>query len=364
MKKVVAGLRLGVPVSLAAFALLAMAAAGTAAPVSKRVAGDAGAITLGLPGIPPVFLGVRPYVASQKGFYSKYGVNVTLKSFTTGTDAMRAVINGQIDAAWAPTPTVLAAIAGGSPLVGVEGMDVVDWEIGSIDPAVKTCTDLKGQTIGVDTVGGARYNALIAMISKCKLTINDVKTVNFPGAAGMNAQIAGQLPVNVDHIDEVQQIESAGRKVTIPVKLTDVDPYQHYDMLVTTKDKLAQNRALYVKVIEGDIAATSWMYDPKNLDAAAKTGQITGDSLAVSKSALLHYLGIKWWNVNASGLTVQRITRTLGEYLKLGAIPPGGNALTYKTMTDTSLWKDAWAAVGKQYAVPAARISAYATANT
>jgi len=135
-------------------------------------------------------------------------------------------------------------------------------------------------------------------------------------------------------------------------------------MLVTTKDKLAQNRALYVDVIKGDIAATSWMYDPKNLDEAAKTGQITGDSLAVSKSALTHYLGIKWWNVNASGLTVQRITRTLGEYLKLGAIPPGGNSLTYKTMTDTSLWKDAWAAVGKQYAVPKARIAGLATANT
>src|SRR4051812_1083779 len=153
MTKVVAGLRLGVPALVAALALLATAAAGTAAPASKRTAGDAGAITLGLPGIPPVFLGVRPYVASSppagEGFYSKYGVNVTLKNFTTGTDAMRAVINGQIDAAWAPTPTVLAAIAGGSPLVGIEGMDVVDWEIGSIDPAIKTCTDLKGQTIGV-----------------------------------------------------------------------------------------------------------------------------------------------------------------------------------------------------------------------
>src|SRR5207302_10849423 len=140
-------------------------------------------------------------------------------------------------------PTVLAAIAGGSPLVGVEGMDVVDWEIGSIDPAVKTCTDLKGQTIGVDTVGGARYNALIAMLSKCKLGINDVKTVNFPGAAGMNAQIAGQLQVHVDHIDEAHQIEAAGKNVTIPVKLTDVDPYPHYDMLVTTDAKLAQTRA-------------------------------------------------------------------------------------------------------------------------
>src|SRR5262249_60886402 len=121
-------------------------------------------------------------------------------------------------------------------------------------------------------------------------------------AAGMNAQIAGQLQVNVDHIDEVQQIEAAGRKVTIPVKLTDVDPYQHYDMLVTTKDKLAQNRALYVDVIKGDIAATSWMYDPKNLDAAAKTGQIMVDSPALSQSALTRNSGIKWWNGNARRL--------------------------------------------------------------
>jgi hypothetical protein len=255
-------------------------------------------------------------------------------------------------------------MASGANLVAIEGMDTIDWRIGSIDPSVSSCQSLKGQTIGVDTVGGARYNALIGMLSKCGLGINDVKTVNFPGAAGMNAQIAGQLQVNVDHIDEVQQIEATGKKVTIPVKLTDVDPYQHYDMLVTTKEKLAQNRALYVGVIKGDIAATAWMYDPKNLDAAAKTGQITGDSLPVSKSALTHYLGIKWWNVNASGLTVQRITRTLGEYLKLGAIPAGGNTLTYKTMTDTSLWKDAWAAVGKQYAVPKARIAAVSTANT
>jgi NitT/TauT family transport system substrate-binding protein len=352
------------PIVGAGLVLLVGAGSSTAAPTSHRASYE---IVIGVPGIPPVFLGVRPYIAWNRGFYEKFlgkTADIRIQDFTTGTDAMRAVQNGQIDLAWAPTPTVMAAMASGANLVAIEGMDTIDWRIGSIDPSISSCQSLKGQTIGVDTVGGARYNALIGMLSKCGLGINDVKTVNFPGAAGMNAQIAGQLQVNVDHIDEVQQIEAAGRKVTIPVKLTDVDPYQHYDMLVTTKDKLAQNRALYVAVIKGDIAATAWMYDPKNLDAAAKTGQITGDSLPVSKSALTHYLGIKWWNVNASGLTVQRITRTLGEYLKLGAIPPGGNSLTYKTMTDTSLWKDAWAAVGKQYAVPKARIAALSTANT
>ena len=331
-------LRLVVPGMLAALALLATAASTTAAPTSTETARDAGAITLGLPGIPPVFLGVRPYVASQKGYYSKYGVNVTLKNFTTGTDAMRAVINGQIDAAWAPTPTVLAAIAGGSPLVGIEGMDVVDWEIGSIDPAVKTCDDLKGQTIGVDTVGGARYNALVGMLSKCKLTINDVKTVNFPGAAGMNAQIAGQLKVNVDHVDEVSQIEASGRPVTIVSKLTDVDPYQHYDMLITTRAGVKAHYYDFVHLLQADIQATKWMLG--NIGQAAQIATVTGDSADVAKSALQHYLQIGWWPYKTSGLTVQRITRTIGLNVKLGVIPASAD-LTWKGVVDTRMWKQA-----------------------
>jgi NitT/TauT family transport system substrate-binding protein len=342
MKKVVVGVRVGVPAVVAALALLATAAAGSAAPTSARSARDAGSITLGLPGIPPVFLGVRPYVASQKGFYSKYGVNVTLKTFTTGTDAMRAVINGQIDAAWAPTPTVLAAIAGGSPLVGIEGMDVVDWEVGSIDPSIKSCSDLKGQTIGVDTVGGARYNALVGMLSKCGLSINDVKTVNFPGAAGMNAQIAGQLKVNVDHVDEVSQIESSGKQVTIVAKLQDVDPYQHYDMLVTTRANVKAHYFDFVHMLEGDITATKWMLG--NPGQAAQIATVTGDSVDVSKSALQHYLSINWWPYKTSGLTVQRITRTIGLNVKLGVIPASAD-LTWKGVVDTRMWKQANAAL-------------------
>jgi NitT/TauT family transport system substrate-binding protein len=340
-------MRLVTAAMLAGATALAVVVAGTAAPTTHRATRDAGSITLGLPGIPPVFLGVRPYVASQKGFYSKYGVNVTLKTFTTGTDAMRAVINGQIDAAWAPTPTILTAIAGGSPLVGIEGMDVVDWEVGSMDPSIKTCADLKGQTIGVDTIGGARYNALVGMLSKCKLSISDVKTVNFPGAAGMNAQIAGQLTVNVDHVDEVAQIEDKGKPVTIVTKLSDVDPYQHYDMLVTTPAEIKAHYYDFVHMLEGDIYTTKWMMG--NIGASAQIAMVTGDSYNVSQAAIKHYLSINWWPYKSSGLTYQRITRTIGLYTKLGTIPATAN-LTWKQVVDTRMWRQANAALAKSAA--------------
>jgi ABC-type nitrate/sulfonate/bicarbonate transport system substrate-binding protein len=194
--------------------------------------------------------------------------------------------------------------------------------------------------IGVDNVGGARYDALVVMLSKCNFTINDVKTVDLPASAGMGALVAGQLTLNVDHLDEARQVQAlTGKPLTVVLKLSDLDPYQHFELLVTTKDKLAADRALFVKVLEGDIAAANWVEDPKNLAAGAKIAQITGDSPSVATDALATYARARWWS--DAGLTVQRITRTIGLGLRLGIIPPAGNSLSWKTAVDASLWKDA-----------------------
>ena len=144
------------------------------------------------------------------------------------------------------------------------------------------------------------------------MTINDVKTVDLPGSTGMAALVAGQLTLNVDHLDETRQVQAlTGKPLTVVLRMSDIDPYQHFELLVTTEDKLAANRALYVKVIEGDIAAANWLADPKNLDAGAAIAQITGDSPSVARDALATYVRAKWWNAGESGLTVPD-TRTIG----------------------------------------------------
>jgi NitT/TauT family transport system substrate-binding protein len=339
----------------AAVAAPAVRASSTSATAKAPKCTPSNPLTIGQPGIPPVFLTVRTYVAEQQGFYKKYCANVTIKQFTTGTDALRAVQAGQIDLAWSPTPTVLASMAKGADLVGIEGLDVVDWEVGTTDSSVKTCADLKGQTIGVDTVGGARYAALQAMLGKCKLTIQDVKTVNFPGAAAVQAMIAGSLKVSVLHIDEQAQISKLRKQnVAILAKLTDVDPYQHYDFLVALKDSVKAHYYDYMKVLAGDIAASQYMYQPKNIDTVAKIGTITGQSLDISKQAVQDYLKMKWWPLNNPGLGQSKVTRTIGLNVKLGNIPNG--ALTWKGVVDTRMWKAAYKVVtGKKYTAKAAK---------
>jgi len=312
----------------------------TAAPAAQKLT----TITLGVPGIPPVFLGVMPYTAFEQGYYKKYGLDVQIKGFTSGTDAVRAVAAGQIDLAWSPTPFAMTLISKGTPLVGIEGMDKVDWVVGSNTSSVKTCNDLKGQNIGVDSIGGARYQALQAILTKCKLTIQDVHPVVFPGATAIQAMLAGQLHVSVLHLDDLAEADSQGANVKKIVTIAQTDPFQHYDMLVGLKSNVDARRADFVKFLKADIQTIRYMNNPKALNRVASIGMVVGHNLAVTKTALKQYLKLSWWPLNRSGLGVAPITRTVFENVKLGNIS-AGNPPKWSDIVDTSLWKQAYKAV-------------------
>lgn len=320
------------PVALAAGA--APAAPGAPAPQ----------LVLALPGVPPAFLGVRAYVAAERGFYRRsLGRRATLRiaDYDSGLDALRAVESGQADLAWVPTASVVAAVARGAPLVAIEGIDRSDWEIGSTDPAVATCADLRGQTVGVDAAGGAGYDALVAMLAACGLRPGDVHVEVFPGDTGMNAQIAGQLAVAVEQFDQVAQVEAMGRPVTVVERLAAADPGQHYALLVTTRPALARERALLVAVLEADAAATRWLAAPAHLAAAAAIAEITGETGPVAAAAIRHYLAIGWWNSSTAGLDPARLARTIALGLQLGLLPPSARTLTPEAFTDPTLWQAA-----------------------
>src|SRR4051794_30244219 len=325
---------------VAVAALGVSASAATAAPKAHKLT----TITLGVPGIPPVFLGVMPYTALEQGYYKRYGLDVQIKGFTSGTDAVKAVQAGQIDLAWSPTPFAMTLISKGVPLVGIEGMDKVDWVVGSNVAGISTCADLKGQNIGVDSIGGARYQALQAMLTKCKLDIKDVHPVVFPGATAVQAMLAGQLHASVLHPDDLAEASSQGTPIKTVVSIAQTDPFQHYDMLVALRDNLASKRSAIVNFLKADIQAIRYMNNPKALNRVASIGMIVGHNLAVTKTALKEYLALHWWPLNRSGLGLAPITRTVYENVQLGNIS-AGNPPTWKQITDTSLWKAAYKAV-------------------
>ena len=98
----------------------------------------------------------------------------------------------------------------------VYGMPNPDWVIGTTD-AGKTCKDIAGQDVGVDSIGGARSIALRSMLAGgCQdVKIDEVKQIALGSSPGP-AMIAGRLQFAVLHLDDLAEIEASGQEAEHP----------------------------------------------------------------------------------------------------------------------------------------------------
>jgi len=326
---------------LMAGATLAVALIGThpAAAQGKK-------LVLAIPGIPPIYSATIAFVAEKQGFFKKYGTDVTIKPFDNGTAAARAVVSGDIDLAWSPTPPVIVQISNADvPLVGVYGMPNPDWVIGTTE-AGKTCKDMAGQDVGVDSINGARSIALRSMLAAgCKeVKIDQVKQIALGSSPGP-ALLAGRLQFAVLHLDDLAEIAHQGKKLNILLAMKNTNPTSHYLTLVVRKDNLAKNRDAIVRSVAALIAAAHFMQDPMNADAVAEAAAVTGHNKDVNKEALKSFLAIDFWAAKDDGLPRSKLEATAALMKKIGSIKADKEPVTYDALVDQSVWKDANAMV-------------------
>jgi NitT/TauT family transport system substrate-binding protein len=328
--------------ALTAGAVLVAAALGTVSPALAQ----GKKLTIGLPGIPPIFSVTIVHVAEKEGFFKKHGVEVDIRPMDNGTAAARAVVAGDIDMSWSPTPPVINQVSNaGVPLVAVYGMPNPDWVVGTTEDG-KTCKDMTGQEVGVDSINGARSIALRSMISGgCKgLKIEDVKQIALGSSPGP-AMLAGRLHYAVLHLDDLAEIQHQGKKLNILLAMKNTNPTSHYLILIARKDKLAANRDAYVRALAGMIEAAHFMQDPKNADAVAQIATVTGHTKEVAKLALAEFLKIDFWAAKDDGMPRSKIEAVAALMKKIGSIKADKQPVSYDQFVDASVWKDANAMV-------------------
>jgi len=305
-------------------------------------------MTLGIPGIPPVFGGTIALVAEKEGFFKKRGVDVTVRAFETGAAASRAVASGEIAVSLSPSPLVISQVSNTDvKLVGIWGMEHPDWLIGSTDMNAD-CGSLKGAAVGVDSVGGARSIALRTMLVACKMKIDEVQQVALSSNVGA-AMVAGQLKFGVLHIDDVPVIEAETRKpLKTVVMQKDSRPVDHYLFLAAHQDRLAQNRDAYVRIVAGLIDAERFMRNPANFAKVAQHAAPTGRSADFAEKALKVYVDMEFWPREKDGLSQKNI-EVVGKIQKaVGNIKEDKTLASYERLVDPSIWRDAFALVNKR----------------
>jgi NitT/TauT family transport system substrate-binding protein len=319
-----------------AAAALAVAAGGLATPASAQQS-----YTIGLPGIPPVFVNTQAFVAEQQGFFKKHGVNVTLRAMDSGAAAARGVAAGQIELSMSPSPLVFTMVSNNPEvgLVTIYGYEYPDWLIGSVDGSITKCEDVKGKPVGVDSLGGARSIALNVMLRQCGLTAEDTQQVAL-SANVLTAMISGQIPLGVLHIDDVPIIErETKKKVITVVDINDVAKINHYLALTTTKKIVAERRDDLVKIVAAYIEAERFIRDEKNWDAVAKAAAPTGRSMGDARWAIERYVPMQFWPHDHHGLKRENVEAVIATQKKVGRIK--GDPIAYNAVVDLSIYEAA-----------------------
>lgn len=337
------------PASSAPASAAVSAAPGGTAPANPVPAGPLPKLTLGTPGIPPVISAILPYIADKQGFYKAFGVDVTVKNFQTGTDATRAASTGQIDLAIMPPAQQIALVSKGTALVGIQGQEVPDWVVVSTDPSINSCASLKGQSLGVDAVGGIRYIALSQMLKTCGLTIKDVHPLVFPGNANPQAMVAGQLKTSVLHLNEVIDVEQqrGNKPLTVAVDMSKAVPNTMYEMYGALKANVDKNRDAYVRLVAAQIATINWMFDPANADQVAQLASVVGDSKAVMLNAMAQYQKINFWTADGAGMPQANLENMIKAQVAVGNVD-AAKAPTYDQLVDLTIYQDAMKLVAQK----------------
>ena len=331
-------------VAVGCVAALMGAAAG---PVSAQ--GQSKKVVLALPGIPPIFATVVAFVGEKEGFFKKYGADVELRPFDTGTAAARAVLAGDIDMAFSPSPLIVNQISNaGANLKAIYGFPNPDWILASTDPAKSSCKDVAGQQVGVDAVGGARSIALRTMLATgCPgVKISDVQQVALSSNTAP-ALIAGQLTFGVLHLDDVAVVRAQGKPVTPLLRMKNTNPDSHYLLGVVRTDRLKENRDSFVRAVAGLIAAARFMQDPKNADRVAEIAAPTGHDKTIAKLALKEFNDIDFWATDTDGLDEKKLDSVIATQVRMGGITAGKEPVKYDRLVDESVWRDAKALVDK-----------------
>lgn len=255
-------------------------------------------------------------VAKEKGFFEKYGLDISVSSFTSGKQCLNAVLGGAAQiATTAEAPTTAAAMAK-QPIAFLARMEYSDLKTLTAKSAnITKLSDLKGKRIAF-TAGTGSEVYTGALLKKAGLTKADVKLTNLRPQDMLAALAAGDIDAYDTWEPHVSNgIKALGAKAAL---LDTVGVYAETFNIVVMKDYLAKNPKLVDAFLRALLDAEAWMKaNPEDaITVVAKfVGMKRGDLAAIWKDYV--------YNVVLDQKQLDVLTAHATWRLESGNHPPG-----------------------------------------
>ncbi|HXV83173.1 MAG TPA: ABC transporter substrate-binding protein [Candidatus Binatia bacterium] len=198
------------------------------------------------------------YIAQDRGFYKKNGLDVDLLFIPSTTTSVSSLVAGDVQVANASGGGVASAVVAGADLVLVSCyLNSLPYEL-VVGESVKSAEDLKGKSIGISRIGSASDVAARALIRG--LGLEPDKQVMIMQVGGPTERAASFRTGRIAGFPSPPGIIHLAKGMPFRILISTADFQKRFDFpficAATTRSYLSRQRETVKKVVMAHIEAT------------------------------------------------------------------------------------------------------------
>jgi NitT/TauT family transport system substrate-binding protein len=198
------------------------------------------------------------YLAQERGFYKKNGLDVDLLFIPSTTTSVSSLVAGDVQVANASGGGVASAVVAGADLVMVSCyLNSLPYEL-VVNESIKSAEDLKGKSVGISRVGSASDVAARALIRG--LGLEPDKQVLIMQVGGPAERAASFRTGRIAGFPSPPGIIHLAKGIPFKVLISTADFQKRFDFpyicATTTRSYLGRQRETVKKVLMAHIEAT------------------------------------------------------------------------------------------------------------
>jgi NitT/TauT family transport system substrate-binding protein len=248
---------------------LALLLFATAAGILTAGRADAQKIKMGHSSSPPHIEEITPYVAIEKGFFKKYGLDVQMIEFRGDAIHTKALLSGDVDVTlnMGATSAIVSASQGAKIRLWVVTNPITPYHFVARKEAGTTLQALVGKSVAVSGIGAISYHIPRIVLERSGVDPEKLKYVAVGSPADrFRALVAGKIDATVVTLTETAKLANYPEIVDL-VNVPKVVPEIPYDFGMAREDYIQKNADTMYKLAKATMEANRWI-------AANKAGTV------------------------------------------------------------------------------------------
>jgi len=210
---------------------------------------------------PPSLESITPYVAIEKGFFKKYGVEAEVVEFRGDATHVKALLSGDIDVTinMGATEGIVSASKKAPIRLWVVCNPTTPYHFVARREAGTTLQALVGKSVAVSGIGAISYHIPRIVLERSGIDPEKFKYVAVGSPADrFKALVAGKIDATVVTNTEVAKLASYPEIIDL-VNVPQVVPEIPYEFGMAREDYIQKNADTLYKLAKGIIEANRWI---------------------------------------------------------------------------------------------------------